>query len=274
MKFKFSKMQALGNDFVVLDHTREKIILNTTLIQKLCDRHFGIGCDQLLILEKIDHGADDFLMRIFNADGNEVYQCGNGMRCITRYIHENYLPNTKKFSVSTARKKYQVAIQNDGLIAVNMDKPIFEPKDIPFHAEIENKQYVVKSDVGEFTASVLSVGNPHCVIQVDEIEHVAMNITGRALSKAPCFPEAANVEFMQIVNPELIKLRIYERGVGETLACGSGACASVAAGHHLGLLSDQVRVIMAGGELQIKMQNNEVWMLGPADYVFEGEIKI
>lgn len=275
MKLKFTKMHGLGNDFIVLDGTIQKIELNRQQIRKLADRHFGIGFDQLLLIEKAE-GAADFRYRIFNADGGEVEQCGNGARCFVRYVHDHGLTHKNEIRIETLSGVISPKLETNGNITVNMGKPIFEPQAIPFIAEKREPTYSLEVQDRLITISVLSMGNPHAVLVVQDVDTAPVETEGALIETHSCFPKKVNVGFMQIVDRNHIKLRVFERGAGETLACGTGACAAVVAGINLGLLDRQVVVSTRGGELTIRWPGDDepVWMTGPAETVFEGEINL
>lgn len=274
----FAKMQALGNDFVVIDGTKQKVDLQPKFIQQLGDRHFGIGFDQLLLIEPAKTPKVDFYYRIFNADGTEVSQCGNGARCIARFAKEQGLTSKRKITFETHRATIESHILKDNLVRVNMGIPEWNLDKIPFVAKSEKKTYtlLVTSLKRNFDISVLSFGNPHCVLWTDTLDEKDLPIqkVGHLLSKHPRFPEEANVSFTKILNRKTISLRIFERGVGETLACGSAACAAMVASKSLNLLDDQVDVIMKGGKLSVEWSggNAPVWLTGPAEFVFNGII--
>lgn len=275
MKLKFTKMQGLGNDFVVLDGINQSIDLDRQQIRLLADRHFGIGCDQLLLVEKAD-GQADFRYRIFNADGSEVEQCGNGARCFVRYVHEHGLTQKNEIRIETLSGVISPKLEINGNVTVNMGKPIFEPEAIPFVAEYFALTYQLEMPDKPVTISTLSMGNPHAVRVVQEIESVPVETEGALIEAHPRFPKRVNVGYMQVIDRNHIKLRVFERSAGETLACGTGACAAVVAGINLGLLDNQVAVSTRGGELTISWQGEgaPVWMTGPAVTVFEGEINL
>lgn len=268
-------MHGLGNDFIVLDGTNQKVELNRQQIRKLADRHFGIGFDQLLLIEKAE-GAADFRYRIFNADGGEVEQCGNGARCFVRYVHDHGLTHKNEIRIETLSGVISPKLETNGNITVNMGKPIFEPQAIPFIAEKREPTYSLEVQDRLITISVLSMGNPHAVLVVQDVDTAPVETKGALIETHSCFPKKVNVGFMQIVDRNHIKLRVFERGAGETLACGTGACAAVVAGINLGLLDRQVVVSTRGGELTIRWPGDDepVWMTGPAETVFEGEINL
>lgn len=275
MRLKFTKMHGLGNDFVVLDGINQTINLEKQQIRRLADRHFGIGCDQLLLVEKAE-GSADFRYRIFNADGGEVEQCGNGARCFVRYVHEHGLTHKNEIRIETLSGVISPKLEVNGDVTVNMGKPVFEPEQIPFVAEKSELIYPLEVQGRLITISALSMGNPHAVLVVRDVDTAPVEVDGALIEKHPRFPKKVNVGFMQVIDRSHIKLRVFERGAGETLACGTGACAAVVAGMRLGLLDPQVTVSTRGGELTINWQGNDepVWMTGPAVTVFEGEINL
>lgn len=275
MKLKFTKMHGLGNDFVVLNGIDQAVNLTQSQIRFLADRHFGIGCDQILLVEKAQ-GDADFRYRIFNADGGEVEQCGNGARCFVRYVHDHSLTQQQEIRIETLSGVISPKLEGNGSVTVNMGKPIFEPDKIPFLAETVAKTYPLEIDDNLITISVLSMGNPHAVRIVENVETAPVNTEGALIESHQRFPRKVNVGYMQIVDRSHIKLRVFERGAGETLACGTGACAAVVAGIHLGLLDHRVIVSTRGGELTIQWSQGDtpVWMTGPAVTVFEGEINL
>ena len=275
MKLKFTKMQGLGNDFVVLDGINQSITLNPQQIRRLADRHFGIGCDQLLLVEKAI-GQADFRYRIFNADGGEVEQCGNGARCFVRYVHDHGLTEKREIRIETLSGVISPKLEMDGKITVNMGIPIFAPDKIPFVTEKQALTYQLELPAGPVTISALSMGNPHAVRIVRDTENAPVETEGALIESHPRFPKHVNVGYMQVIDRTNIKLRVFERGAGETLACGTGACAAVVAGINLGLLDNRIIVSTKGGELTIDWRGNDepVWMTGPAVTVFEGEINL
>lgn len=275
MKLKFTKMQGLGNDFVVLDGINQTIALDREQIRKLADRHFGIGCDQLLLVEKAE-GQADFRYRIFNADGGEVEQCGNGARCFVRYVHDHGLTQKNEIRIETLSGVISPHLEVNGNVTVNMGKPIFEPEAIPFIAEKRALTYPLELQGQPVTISAVSMGNPHAVRVVPDVDNAPVDTEGALIESHPRFPKRVNVGYLQVLDRAHIKLRVFERGAGETLACGTGACAAVVAGIDLGLLDHQVKVSTRGGELTISWQGNDepVWMTGPAVTVFEGEINL
>ena len=275
MKLKFSKMHGLGNDFVVIDAIRQSVELTPAQIRFLADRHFGIGCDQLLLVEKPSVADADFRYRIFNADGGEVEQCGNGARCFVRFVHEQGLTDKREIRVETACGIILPRLEENGQVTVNMGAPRFSPTEIPFDAEAAS-QYTLEVGTHTVTISALSMGNPHAVQVVTDVDSAPVAEQGPLIEQHARFPLRVNAGFMQVVDPRHVKLRVYERGAGETLACGTGACAAAVAGIRLGALETPVHVSMRGGTLLIHWSgnNNPVMMTGPAVTVFEGEITI
>lgn len=276
MNIHFSKMHGLGNDFMVLDAVNQKFSVTPEKVRMLANRHRGIGFDQLLIIAPAKDKSHDFFYQIFNADGSEAFQCGNGARCIAKYIHDHKLSDKKELTVATKKNKHRLIFQDAKTITVDMGTPILEPEEIPFRTEAKKTIYTLTIKHGDYNVSVVSMGNPHCIFEVDNVNEIDLEEIGKPFSVHPQFPQRTNVEFMQIISPENIRLRIYERGVGETEACGSGACAAVVSGILQNKLASKVKVTMPGGDLTIEWNgNNEpVWMTGPAEEVFEGTIKL
>ncbi|NTV69603.1 MAG: diaminopimelate epimerase [Azonexaceae bacterium] len=276
MKLKFSKMHGLGNDFVVLDGVRQSLALTPEQLCYLGDRHFGVGCDQILLVEKAMQPGVDFRYRIFNADGGEVEQCGNGARCFVRFVHEQGLTDKREIRVETMKGIISPRLEGDGNVTVDMGVPRFLPAEIPFLADDDVIVHML--DVADETleTSVVSMGNPHAVQVVESVDSAPVGEHGPLIEKHPRFPQRVNAGFMQIVDRHAIKLRVYERGAGETMACGTGACAAVVAGIRRGLLDSPVRVATRGGDLNIAWGGGErpVLMTGPAVTVFTGEIEL
>ena len=276
---KFSKMHGLGNDFMVIDGTRQIFRPDAAQIQAWADRHTGIGFDQLLLVEKTDTPDVDFRYRIFNADGGEVEQCGNGARCFVKFVSEHGLTDKRTIRVETARGIIEPSLNDNGLITVNMGQPQFAPQDVPFvlrsGEQAGEKSYIVVNELDSAQMSLLSMGNPHAVMLVEDTASAPVAEWGAALQNHPRFPARVNVGFMQVVDAHHIRLRVFERGSGETQACGTGACAAVVSGVRWGLLAagEDVRVSLPGGDLYIRWSEGEpVWMTGPAVTVFEGEL--
>lgn len=274
MNIPFTKMHGLGNDFVILDTVRHPIEITTDLIKKMADRHFGIGFDQLLVVAPPQQTNVDFEYRIFNADGSEVGQCGNGARCVGRFLVEVGLVSQQKpILLSTRERVLEVHTQIDDQVSVNMGIPLFEPEEIPFQALSRERIYTIEIDNVPAAIGVVNIGNSHTVLLVNDINTAAVDVVGSKLVYHPRFPEGVNVGFMQCVDRSHILLRVYERGAGETLACGSGACAAMIIGYIQGLLDHDVEVKLTGGVLRISWQGEgyPVWMTGPAIIVFKGE---
>ena len=280
MKIKFTKMHGLGNDFVVLDAISQSFVPNAAQARFLADRHFGVGCDQILIVEKPTQQGVDFRYRIFNGDGGEVEQCGNGARCFVRYVIDHALTGKSEIRVETRSGIITPRLQGNGEITVDMGVPRFSPAEIPFVSPFGEMSdaVVLPLKVGnkDIDISVVSMGNPHAVQVVTDVEAAPVTIDGPLIEAHARFPQRVNAGFMQVQNRNAIRLRVYERGAGETLACGTGACAAVVAGIRRGLLDSPVRVATRGGELSIEWQGvgRPVLMTGPAVTVFEGEIDI
>lgn len=273
---RFTKMHGAGNDFVVIDGVRQQIDLSPEQLRLLADRHFGVGCDQILLVEKSHSQEADFRYRIFNADGSEVEQCGNGARCFVRFVHDQKLTGKREIIVETKSGLIVPRLEEDGRVTVNMGSPIFEPARIPFIGGTE--QIVEPLEVaGEILhISALSMGNPHAVQVVQDIETAEVAKLGPLIEQHARFPNRVNAGFMQVDDVHHIKLRVYERGAGETLACGTGACAAVVAGIRRGLLQSPVSVATRGGTLRITWNGGQqaVMLTGPAITVFDGEIEI
>ncbi|MBK0004094.1 diaminopimelate epimerase [Erwinia sp. S43] len=273
---QFSKMHGLGNDFMVVDAVTQNVYFSPELIRRLADRNLGIGFDQLLIVEPPYDPDLDFHYRIFNADGSEVAQCGNGARCFARFVRLKGLTNKSDIRVSTQTGRMVLSVNQDELVCVNMGEPNFEPQQVPFRANKAENIYLMRAAEQTVMCGVVSMGNPHCVLQVDSVKTAAVETLGPVLESHERFPERVNVGFMEVVNREHIRLRVYERGAGETQACGSGACAAVAVGIQQGLLSEKVRVDLPGGTLNIawKGPGHPLFMTGPATHVYDGFIHL
>ncbi|WP_022654515.1 diaminopimelate epimerase [Aquaspirillum serpens] len=276
MQLRFSKMQGLGNDFVVVDGVRQQVNLSTDQLQQLGDRRFGIGFDQLLLVEPPHDPNNDFRYRIFNNDGSEVEQCGNGARCFARFVFEQGLTDKKQIRVETARGVIVPELLDGGLVRVDMGKPRFEPAEIPFVAEQDAVEHLLALDQINIAVGVVSMGNPHAVLCVNEVDTAPVAEWGPHIEHHPRFPQRVNAGFMQVVDRSHIRLRVFERGAGETLACGTGACAAVVSGIRRGLLDASVEVTTRGGVLRIEWAGNghSVWMTGPAVTVFQGEVTL
>ncbi|UDM18067.1 diaminopimelate epimerase [Vogesella sp. XCS3] len=276
MKLKFSKMHGLGNDFVVIDGVRQTVTLTADRLRQLGDRHLGIGFDQLLLVEAPQSQENDFRYRIFNNDGSEVEQCGNGARCFVKFVTEQRLSNKRAIRVETARGVIVPELGEGGLITVDMGAPRFAPLEIPFLAEGDAITHPLQVGDESIDITVVSMGNPHAVQVVSHVDTAPVSTQGPLIEHHSRFPERVNAGFMQIVGRSEIRLRVYERGAGETQACGTGACAAVVAGIRRGLLDNKVMVHTRGGSLQIEWQGNgqPVRMTGPAVTVFTGEIEV
>ncbi|MCW9024247.1 MAG: diaminopimelate epimerase [Gammaproteobacteria bacterium] len=276
MLIHFTKMHGLGNDFVVIDAINQSVTLSAEQIRFIADRHFGIGCDQLLLVENTNQPDADFHYRIFNADGGEVEQCGNGARCFARFVHDKGLSDKADIPVSTSSGMITLHIEHDGQVRVNMGIPVFEPAQIPFSAEAPAQRYSLELENESVEIGTVSMGNPHAVLLVDNIDQAPVEILGPLIESHVRFPQRVNAGFMQVIDREHIRLRVYERGAGETLACGTGACAAMVVGRQQGYLGDKVKVMLPGGELTIEWHGDDepVMMTGPAVSVFEGTITI
>jgi diaminopimelate epimerase len=276
MKLRFTKMHGLGNDFVVFDGVRQTIALTPEQCRRIADRHFGVGCDQVLLVEAPIRDDADFRYRIFNADGGEVEQCGNGARCFVRYVHDKGLTAKTVIRVETASGIIEPRLLDNGQVTVDMGAPRFAPADIPFAAEAEAPSYALKVGQHVLDIAALSMGNPHAVLRVNDLDSAPVDILGPTIESHKRFPQRVNAGFMQVLTPHDIRLRVYERGAGETLACGTGACAAAVAGIRQGWLKSPVSVHTRGGDLVIEWagKGQSVFMTGPAETVFEGEIEI
>lgn len=274
MHFHFSKMHGLGNDFMVVDCITQNVFFSQDLIRRLADRHTGVGFDQLLVVEAPYDPESDFHYRIFNADGSEVEQCGNGARCFARFVRLKGLTNKYSISVSTKKGKMILDVEDDGEVTVNMGVPEFEPNKIPFKAKQKEKTYIMRAGDKTLFCGAVSMGNPHVVTVVDDVDTAEVETLGPLLESHERFPERVNAGFMQVVNRNHICLRVYERGAGETQACGSGACGAVAVGILQGLLDEKVKVSLPGGDLRISWQGpgKPLFMTGPATHVFDGQL--
>jgi len=281
---KFIKMQGAGNDFVVIDGVSQRIEITAQLARRLADRNFGVGCDQVLLVEKPQRADADFRYRIWNADGGEVEQCGNGARCFVRFVHDRGLTKKKELRVETLSGVIVPRLETDGRVSVDMGAPVFEPERVPFDARgLEQRRdgrWLLELGSREAAVAVLSMGNPHAVQTVADLDSAPVTTEGPLIERHPRFPRRANAGYMQVVARAGIRLRVWERGAGETLACGTGACAAVVTGIREGLLGESVDVDTRGGRLTIRWAggendpNSTVWMTGPAVNVFEGEIEI
>jgi diaminopimelate epimerase len=284
MKLKFSKMQGAGNDFVVIDGVTRRVRITPQLARRLADRHFGVGCDQVLLVEKPRRRDADFRYRIWNADGGEVEQCGNGARCFVRFVHDKGLTRKKEIRVETLSGLIVPRLEKDGQVSVDMGAPVFETERVPFDAKgLVSAQggwhWPIEVNGVKTDVAVLSMGNPHAVQTVADVDSAPVTSEGPLIERHPRFPRRVNAGYMQILSRSRIRLRVWERGAGETLACGTGACAAAVAGIRDGVLDRTVRVETRGGQLTIRWTGAEnnlncaVWMTGPAVAVFEGEFE-
>jgi diaminopimelate epimerase len=275
MEIKFTKMHGLGNDFVVIDAITQTIDLTTEQIIAISDRHLGIGCDQLLLVEKPSIQQAEFRYRIFNSDGGEVEQCGNGARCFALFVRQQGLTASNIIPVETAGGLIELRIEGDQVV-VNMGMPDFRPHSLPFLVDNQAETYDLMVNGAEYAIGAVSMGNPHAVMVMEDLDKVDIETLGRGIEAHPKFPNRVNAGFMQIVKNDEIRLRVYERGAGETRACGTGACAAVAVGRLRGLLDERVTVHLVGGDLSIEWpgEGYELLMSGPATTVFDGKINI
>ena len=279
MRIQFTKMHGLGNDFVVIDAVSQHVNLRASQIEKLANRHTGVGFDQLLLIEPPSRPDADFDYRIFNSDGGEVEHCGNGARCFAKFVTDRELTSKPVITVNTARGLIELELTDLGLVRVNMGQPVLDLNALPYVGppELDASQTVsldIPFDQKQF--GLISMGNPHAVCIVDSVDSIAVEDIGRAVQMLPQFPDSVNVGFVEIVSRTEIRLRVYERGAGETLACGTGACAAVAYARLLEQLDSQVSVATRGGNLQIEWQGigHDLMMTGPAESVFEGEFRL
>lgn len=273
---RFTKMHGLGNDFAVFEAIHQPLHFNADLVKKLADRHEGIGFDQLLVVESYAGADADFRYRIFNADGGEVEHCGNGARCFARFVYEQGLTQKTRIPVMTESGRIVLELTADGQVTVNMGIPRLEPAEIPFIFQARQILYTVELGQESVQFAAVSMGNPHAVLQVTDTQTAPVELLGASLESHPLFPKRVNVGFMQLINPQQLRLRVFERGVGETRACGTGACAAVVAGRLQGLLAEQVQVDLPGGRLQITWQGEgqPVYMTGPATTVYTGTVTL
>jgi diaminopimelate epimerase len=276
MWMKFTKMHGLGNDFVVIDAVTQNINLSAAVVRRIADRNLGIGCDQVLIVEPPSSTDIDFNYRIFNSDGSEVEQCGNGARCLARFVRDRKLSGKESIRVKTMNRIIDLSINKDNTISVDMGIPQFEPKDLPFEAECRSASYAI--DLGDQTVMIaaISMGNPHAVMFVEDIDSASVSTIGSQIEKHYRFPNKVNVSFVEVVNRRHVKLRVRERGSGETRACGSGACAAAVATIQKGLVDSPVTVALTGGNLTINWpgEGHSLIMNGPAITSFHGQIKL
>lgn len=275
-RLRFTKMHGLGNDFVVFDGINQDINLSQESIRRIADRRLGIGCDQLLVVDVPQHPENDFRYRIYNHDGSEVENCGNGARCFAKFVRDKKLTGKRAIRVETLGGILTLHVDRQGGITVDMGVPVWTPADIPFTADTQADTYLLEVDGRTLEISAVSMGNPHAVTLVDNVEHAPVEQWGASIEQHARFPNRVNAGFMAIESRTSVHLRVYERGVGETLACGTGACAAVVAGQRRGLLDTAVTVHLRGGDLQIEWQGDghPVMMTGPAATVFQGQVKV
>jgi diaminopimelate epimerase len=276
MRLRFTKMHGLGNDFVVIDAINQRVDMTPQLSRRLADRRFGIGCDQLLLVEAPRLPRTEFHYRIFNADGSEVEQCGNGARCFARFVRDQGLTRNHEIAVGTAAGVIKLSIQPDGQVSVDMCVPRLDPAEIPFEAKRRAAAYDLGRGCDALRIGAVSMGNPHAVLRVTSVDDGSVERLGAAIESHPDFPERVNAGFMQILDRENIRLRVYERGAGETLACGSGACAAVVHGQRMGWLDERVTVDLPGGKLTVAWEGDDssVLLTGPTAISFEGSIRL
>jgi len=276
MLLKFTKMHGAGNDFVVIDLISQRYKLRPRDVKRIADRHFGVGCDQVLVVDAPQHPQVDFSYRIYNADGNEVEQCGNGARCFARFVREKKLTSKRVIAVQTAAGIIELRVRNRHEVEVDMGVPEFEPAAIPFVADCRADSYPLLLAGNTLEIGALSMGNPHAILRVDSVSDAPVAELGAQIETHPDFPRRVNVGFMEVASPREIRLRVFERGVGETLACGTGACAAVVYGINRGWLRDLVTVALPGGKLTVSWagEGRPVIMTGPTEVVFEGSIRL
>ncbi len=276
MRLNFTKMHGLGNDFVVLDGIRQTLSLTPDHIRKIADRRFGIGCDQVLVVERAQNADVDFRYRIYNSDGGEVENCGNGARCFAHFVRAKGLTAKTEIAVEILSGVIHPRIEDDGQVTVDMGVPRLQPSEVPFEADSRQDIYTLELNAESVQVFVLSMGNPHAVQIVDNVDNAPVALQGPLIENHRRFPRRVNAGYMQVLDPGHIRLRVYERGVGETLACGTGACAAVVAGRLAHRLQETVDVALRGGHLRIawKGEGQPVWMTGPASSVFEGNIDL
>lgn len=275
MKLPFAKMQALGNDFVVLDGVSAPLMLTAAQCRKLGDRRFGVGCDQILVVDPAPDAQADFGYRIFNCDGSEVGQCGNGARCLARFVERQGLSTARAIQVATRTTRMNLELLEQDWVRAELSRPEFQPARIPLDVPAQAERYTLDSPVGMVSGGAVSVGNPHFVIEVDDVARAPVQQWGEALTRHAAFPEGVNVGFVERVAADHLRLRVFERGVGETPACGSGACAAAVIQRVWGHTEARVRVDLPGGQLRIAWDEGQnVFMEGPATWVFEGEIEL
>ena len=276
MLLRFTKMHGLGNDFMVVDLISQRVHLSPEQIRYLGNRNTGVGFDQLLLVETPQSPDVDFCYRIFNSNGTEVEHCGNGARCFAKFVHDQRLTGKRDISVQTSNGRIMLKMRDDHAVEVDMGEPVLQPDQVPFEATTQAPSYSLEQDGHNYTLGVVSMGNPHAVLVVDDVASAPVFELGSKLEQHPRFPNKANIGFMQIIDRNTIKLRVFERGVGETKACGTGACAAVVVGQQQGLLDTNVTTQLTGGNLAIQWQGpgHHLFMDGPATQVYEGQIKL
>ncbi len=276
MKLQFTKMHGLGNDFVVIDAINQRVVLDETQLRAIANRRFGVGCDQILLVEAARHPDTEFYYRIFNADGGEVEQCGNGARCFARFVRDKDLTRSEEIPVGTASGNIRLFIERNGMVRVNMGEPHLVPAEIPFDAARQAVTYPLDVDGETLEIGAVSMGNPHAVLLVEDVVTAPVERLGPLIEGHPRFPRRANVGFMAVRDREHIDLRVFERGAGETMACGTGACAAVVHGQMRDMLERRVEVALPGGTLVVSWHGigEPVWMTGPAVAVFDGSFDL
>lgn len=276
MTIEFTKMHGIGNDFVVIDAINQSVDLDEDQIRHIANRHFGVGCDQLLLVEKADREDADFRYRVFNADGGEVEQCGNGARCFAHYVKQQGMTQKSEIPVQVATGLIHLKIEDDNQVTVDMGVPSFQPESLPFDANGTPDYHVLMVKGENYAIGAVSIGNPHAVLLVDSVSVAPVATLGPLIESNERFAQRVNVGFMEVVDRGHIRVRVYERGAGETLACGTGACAAVAIGIRNQLLDNNVRVELRGGDLTISWagEGNVLFMTGPAETVYQGQIEL
>ncbi|QIL90545.1 diaminopimelate epimerase [Microbulbifer harenosus] len=276
MRLKFTKMHGLGNDFVMIDGITQRVKLTSDKVRQIADRHTGIGCDQLLLVEAPRDPDVDFRYRIYNADGSEVENCGNGARCFARFVRERRLTSKEQILVETAAGVLQLNVQGADQVSVDMGAPVLEPAKIPFQADIQAETYPLEVDGETYTVGAVSMGNPHAVLLVEDVDSAPVERLGAAIECHPRFPARVNVGFLQIIDRGHARLRVFERGVGETRACGTGACAAMVSARIRGLVDEELEITLPGGTLTIHWPGpgEPVTMTGPATAVYHGQIVV
>jgi len=276
MHLAFVKMHGIGNDFVLIDNMSRELDLDSEQIRLLADRRRGIGCDQLLMVEPATDPRSDVRARIFNQDGSEVGQCGNGLRCLAVYLRDAGIASGEQIAIQAGQGRVRARLTTGGMVTVDMGVPRFAPPDIPFLADARAAAYTLRVGGQDLEIGAVSMGNPHGVMRVDDCESAPVAVLGPAVQGAEEFPEGVNVGFMQVLDDSRVRLRVFERGVGETLACGSGACAAVAVGRQRGWLGSRVSVLLSGGELTVDWdgEGQPMWLTGPTQRAFEGRFEL